>query len=282
MDGHLDIVASREADGHTVLRRQSFAAPIHISKPHHDAGWLVVNLASPTPGLFAGDRVKVRVAVEEGARLLLTAPSANRVHTMTEGHAELAQSFEVAAGAALDVWPEYLIPQAGARYRQTTRINVEPGSTLLWTETIAPGRTACGEAFAFSELALATDIFHGSQHLVRERYRLVPPAGVAALTRHFRHGYYASIVVVSAEPAIDQLDTAAIHALHSSASQWIGVTRLSLSAAAVKIVAADSPTLRDTVLQVRSTLQRWLGIEAPQLRRITGAPREMPATQPQT
>src|SRR5688572_10994353 len=99
MDGHLNLLAGCDADGRTVLQRQSFAAPIHISKPHHDAVWLVVNLASPTPGLFAGDRVDVRVRVDPGARLLLTAPSANRVHTMAQGHAELVQDFHVSAGA---------------------------------------------------------------------------------------------------------------------------------------------------------------------------------------
>src|SRR4051812_35878719 len=131
MEGHLDLLAGLNALGETTLRRQSFAAPIHISKPHREAGWMVVNLASPTPGLFAGDRVDVNVRVEGGARLLVTAPSANRVHTMVDGYAELTQQFHVAAGACLEVWPEYLIPQAGACYRQHTRIHVEEGGTLL-------------------------------------------------------------------------------------------------------------------------------------------------------
>jgi urease accessory protein len=90
LHGGLDIVAGLDDRGVTILRRQSFSAPVHLSKPHHDEGWLVVNMASPTSGLLAGDRVEVRVAVEPGARLLLTAPSASRIHTMTTGHAASA------------------------------------------------------------------------------------------------------------------------------------------------------------------------------------------------
>jgi urease accessory protein len=273
MHGHLDLLAARAENGATVLRRQSFAPPLHISKPHHDAGWLVVNLASPTPGLFAGDRIEARVEVEPGARLLLTAPSANRIHTMSAGHAELNQTFRIAAGGMLDVWPEYLLPQKDARYRQHTRIEVEPGGTLLWTESIAPGRAARGEAFAFTELRLATDIFHGSTPLVRERYALTPGSrAVAALQRKFPEAYYASVVCVTAEARAEQFDFAALPALQNTDETWIGVSRLAAPAIVVKVVAANSPALRRVIALVREQLFRWLKLAPASLRRVTGAP----------
>jgi urease accessory protein len=275
MEGHLELLAESDANGRTVLRRQSFAAPIHISKPHHDSGWLVVNLASPTPGLFAGDRVDVRVTVERGARLLLTAPSASRIHTMGEGHAELLQHFRVASGACLDVWPEYLIPQAGARYRQRTRIEIEPGGTLLWTETIAPGRAARGEAFAYSELRLAMDVSHGTQAIVRERYRLIPgEAAVASLRRRFSQAYYASVWCVGDLERVGEFDFEKAGAGHDPKRVWMGGSRLNASALTLKVVAADSPTLRETVAAARAELQQWLGVKAPAVRRVTGAPAE--------
>ena len=263
LHGHLDLLAGTDEAGHTVLRRQSFAAPVHISKPHRDEGWLVVNMASPSPGLLAGDRVNVKVEVESGARLLLTAPSANRIHTMTEGFAEVSQRFTVNAGGSLDVWPEYLIPQKDSAYRQKTRIEVEQGGTLLWTESIAPGRTAHGEVFAFRDLRIATDITHGARLLVRDRYQLgnAHPA-IAALRRVFPEGYYASIICIA--PGLDALDFAV------SDSAWVGVTRLSAGAFAVKVLAPDSPTLRSTVAIMRARLQRAAAIVSPSLRRVTG------------
>ncbi len=273
MQGHLDLLAVRSENGATVLRRQSFAPPLHISKPHHDAGWLVVNLASPTPGLFAGDRIEARVEVESGARLLITAPSANRIHTMSAGHAELNQTFRVATGGVLDVWPEYLLPQKDSRYRQRTRLDVEPGGALLWTESVAPGRTARGEAFAFAELRLATDVFLGTTHLVRERYALTPGSrAVAALQRKFPEAYYASVISVAADAKAEEFDFSAIQALQNAGETWVGATRLGASAIATKIVAANSPALRHALACVRDTLFRWLKLPPASLRRVTGAP----------
>jgi len=271
MKGHLDLLAAPGANGATVLRRQSFAPPIHISKPHVDAGWLVVNLASPTPGLFAGDVVEASVEVERGARLLLTAPSASRIHTMAGGVAELRQQFRVQAGGALDVWPEYLIPQVGSRYRQRTRIDMEPGGTLLWTESVAPGRAARGEVFAYAELRLATDVYVGGVQVVRERYALGQGSvAVQALRQRFAEAYYASVIAVG--DAAKDLDLRGTHALHDPEEAWVGASRLGDGAMVVKIVAGNSPALRRTVERVRGELFRGMGMTGASLRRVTGAP----------
>jgi urease accessory protein len=197
LDGHLRLVCDLDAHGQCRLREQSFSAPVHLSKPHYHEETLILNVANPTAGFFAGDRLRVDVRVETGARLLLTAPSANRVHTMAAGHAEVRQRLRVAAGASLEVWPELLIPQRGARYHQRTTIELEPGAELLFFERLAPGRTAMGETFAFTELRLELDVrrMHG-RLLLRERSHLAPGSPVLeALTRRFPGAYYASAVL---------------------------------------------------------------------------------------
>ena len=269
LHGHLDLLACADADGRTVLRRQSFSAPFHISKPHQDEGWLVVNLASPTPGLLSGDRVKMNVSVGRDARLLLTTPSASRLHTMNGGHAELVQEFTVERGACLNFFPEYLIPQRGTRYRQQTRISVEPGGTLLWCESIAPGRTASGEVFAYQELQFATDIFVGANYALRERLRLIPDeAALHALRARFPAAYYASVVCVAptiAHPA------EALNSLHDRDVAWVGCSALNAGGWVVKIVAADSIALRERVSRARQILCAAAGMRMPSIRRVTGS-----------
>lgn len=266
--GGLDLVAGVDSAGRTILRKQAFSPPIHISKPHEDAGWLVVNLASPSPGLLAGDRVHCNVRVEQGARLTLTAPSANRIHAMPEGHAELAQTFRVEAGAALDVWPEYLIPQGGARYRQRTVIELEEEATLLWTEMIAPGRAARGEVFAFGELFLAMDLRHGDRLLARERYQLTPER-LASVRRLFATPYYASIICAGPLLASGTAALAGIATQGDVKQSWIGATQIEPGAWAIKIVAADSPTLRSRVAEIRAQLFAALGCRPANLRRTS-------------
>ena len=244
-----------------------------ISKPHRDEGWLVVNMASPSPGLLAGDRVNVNVEVESGARLLLTAPSANRIHTMAEGFAEVSQRFTVDTGGSLDVCPEYLIPQKDSAYRQKTRIEVGKGGTLLWTESIAPGRTAHGEIFEFRDMRIATDIVLSGHAIVRERYRIGREhPSIRGLRSIFPQGYYASIVCIAPTMESVSAKLAELGKSLDSSHAWIGYSQLATGACVVKVIAADSPTLRALVASVRALLQRAAGIASPSLRRVTGEP----------
>jgi urease accessory protein UreH len=139
----LHIECRADPAGKTFLSQQSFRAPVHLSKPYWDGNHLVINVVNPTAGLFAGDHIEMTVRVCAGARAVLTSPSAARVFRAKESQpsTQVAQNFVVEGGGRLDVFPELLIPHGGARYAQTTRIEVHAGGQLFFTEMIAPGRT---------------------------------------------------------------------------------------------------------------------------------------------
>jgi urease accessory protein len=267
LEGHLRLVCDLDGRGWCRLRAQSFSAPVHLSKPHYAQETLVLNVANPTAGFFAGDRLDVDVSVETGARLLLTAPSANRVHTMAAGHAEVRQRLRVAAGASLECWPELLIPQRGARYHQRTTIDLEPGAELLFFERLAPGRTAMGEAFAFTEVRLDLDVRRAGRLLLRERSHLVPGSPVLrALTRRFPGAYYAGAVLCS--PGLDAA-AACWPAMHEQQNDetWIGVSALQDGVFVLRMVAGSSLALRRGLHLARETIHHALGRQAPGLRR---------------
>ncbi len=268
LQGHLDLVCAVDAAGRSHIREQSFSAPIHLSKPHLDEGILVVNVANPTAGLFAGDRIHYRIAVESGASLLLTAPSASRAHRIVEGDARVEQEFHVAAGGWLESWPELFIPQAGARYRQRTVARLEEGGEALLIEMIAPGRTASGEVFAFAELDWQTDIFLGAEKIARERYVLTPDSPtLAAMRTKFPEAYYGSCFLISPRLRADDPCWQRIHDLHSDGEAWVGCSALVRGGWAIRVLAAGSIALRRTIGQVRREIYASLGRQVPALRR---------------
>jgi len=59
---------------------------------------------------------------------------------MTAGSAECRQHFAVAKGGWLEVMPEPLVPHRGCRYRQTTKVEVEPGGGLFFADLFRPFR----------------------------------------------------------------------------------------------------------------------------------------------
>lgn len=240
--------------GETELRRTEVSAPFHLSKPYWTGDVLVMQAVNATAGVFAGDRLAMEVAVQPGASVLLTSPSASRIHTMPAGRAELHQQFRVAAGGWLEVLPELFIPQAGCRYRQETHIEVEPGGALFFVETLAPGRVARGESFAFSEVAWSLDVRRGERRLLRERYTL--RGGDDPSTWSLRHpfpgGYYASCCLVS--EAVDLATLRPTLEALTGTTVTLGLSRFDEHGWLIKLLAADSTSLRNALLGVRAAL----------------------------
>jgi urease accessory protein len=253
LNGHLDIVCSRLGSAGCHLRRQSFRAPLHLSKPHRDGDTLVVNLVNPTAGIFDDDVVHVRAVVEPGARLVLTTPSSSRVYRSRNGAAAVVrQSFEIAPGGYLEYFPEPFIPHAGARYRQENRITVEAGGALAFFEWLAPGRVARGEVFQFARLDWETDICAAGRLVARERYHLSPDdESLLGMRSVFEQAHYLGCFVVhGSAPPVE-----AVHQLESG-TVFIGCGPLCDHGWCIKALCADSLTARRTLLALRSIVHQ--------------------------
>ncbi len=259
--GHLSLRAAARAGGRTVLAGQSFRAPYHISKPYWDAeaGVLLVQVVNPTAGILSGDRLESSIAVEPGAAVLVTTPSASRIFQMKSGVAESRQHFTVAAGGWLEVMPEPLVPHRGCSYRQVTRIDVEEGGELFFADLLMPGRVAHGEAWEWKRLCLESEVRLGGELILRERFEQTGADlhELAQLAGSGSGACFGNAVLVTAPAEGEAGWREAVSALHGG-GLWIGVSPLRRSGWSIKLVAADSVKLRQGLRDVRRILTAHL------------------------
>ena len=152
-------------------------------------------LANPTAGIFAGDRLAIRVRVLAGGRAHLTTQAATRLHPMPPRPAGVQRGPRAATqrihllvepGAALEWLPDPMIPFRNARFSQTTTLTVAPGGTLIYSDMLTPGRVAMGESLAYTRLQSRLQVQTPDQRpLYREAFSLLPghnsPLGRALL-----------------------------------------------------------------------------------------------------
>ncbi len=268
--GNLRLVCRADPARGTFLAEQFFCAPVHLSKAYWNGDALLVNVVNQTAGIFGGDSITAHVVVEPGARVLLTSPSAARFHPSRGRESRLRQIFEVRAAASLDVFPEISIPQRDSRSLQETAIEIEPGGELLYLETLAPGRIASGEAFAFARYAWSTDIRVAGRLVHRERAAIAPGEAnsLAGLRAFFPAGYYAGLVVIS--PAAEKWDAdfpRAVSRLAEGLSAQIAASRLNAHGWSIRLLAADSLALREGIRRLRGLLYARLNRPLPDVRR---------------
>ncbi|MBI3472530.1 MAG: urease accessory protein UreD, partial [Candidatus Solibacter usitatus] len=153
LGGRLQLRFDRDrAGGRTVLAACEQQPPLRVVRafPTADGGALV-HLHNLSGGVLGGDQLRLSVRVGPGSAAQITSTGATRVYRSRQGSPVSVQStaMVVEEEGLLEYLPDPLIPFAGSRYRQETRIDLAHGAGLFWWETIAPGREARGEIFEY-------------------------------------------------------------------------------------------------------------------------------------
>lgn len=254
MIGTFTITCALRSDGTTGIQTQDVSAPWHLSKPYWTGRVLLVQAVNATAGIFAGDRLECRVTVEEGASVLMTAPSANRIHTMSSGEAVLKQYVAVKTGGWLEWMPELFIPQRGCRYRQFTELQIDAGAGAYFVETLAPGRVAHGEVFAFDTLSWTTRIHYHGELVLAEHYPMTPQDQSLHDLRHaMAPRYFASALLVHPAP-LPFRDWQKQLATAPTPDTRIGGTRLAEHVYLFRVLAGSSESLKETLRSLRAMI----------------------------
>jgi urease accessory protein len=117
-----------------------------------------IYVQNPTGGVFPGDRLETRLALDAGARVHVTTQSATKIYGIDDAGARQSIDVRLAPGSYLELVPDIVIPHAGSRFGQKLNVAIAPDAGFFTTEMIAPGRLARGERFEYCALDLRTRV----------------------------------------------------------------------------------------------------------------------------
>lgn len=236
-------------DHQTVITRSYCTTPWHLLPPIYldETGSAYTLLVNPSGGLVGGDRLSIDMNLNRDAHVLVSAPSANRVYRSEGKLSEQVINITVGPGAVLEWVPEHTIPFAGSRFRQSIRVTLASGATLLLWDALASGRIARDERWAFTDLENEIKITTASGGTLIERYVLGPTSDLGCVGLAGEWDYVASLYVVS--DAVSSENWAALESkltvvLGNSCSQVLGgVSTPAIPGIAVKLLARTAPDL---------------------------------------
>jgi urease accessory protein len=161
-------------------------------------GAALAHLHNLSGGILGGDQLALTVNVGAKASVQLTSTGATRLYRCRPGMVAASQTttIQVQEGGLLEYLPDPLIPFAGARYHQYSTIELADDAGLFWWETVAPGRAARGELFAYDQLHLLTKITAQGRPLAIERFTLEPQRKpISSLARLGPYNYFCSLYI---------------------------------------------------------------------------------------
>ena len=183
----------------TILAESKQQLPLRIVRAFQlDDGGALVHLHNLSGGVLGGDHLDLAIDVGPRAVAQVTSTGATRIYRSRKnaGPAEQRLRIDVAEDGLVEYLPDQLIPFAGSRYRQETRIELGANAGLFWWETVAPGREAHNEIFVYDLLHLKTWISALGQPIAIEHMRIEPARrSTSSLARLGAYAYFSTFYI---------------------------------------------------------------------------------------
>jgi urease accessory protein len=204
-------------------------------------------------GIVAGDRLRVEVAVDAGARLTVTTQAAEKVYRSTGPEVTVATGLAVGPGARLDWLPQETILFEHGRLRRELTLDLAADATFIGVEMLVFGRRARGEAFRWGCLHDAWDVRIDGRLVWADRLRVVPDATLDPFASPFALAGAAALATLVVRPP--RLDLAAARAAIDGIDATLTVVGGLLLA---RLLHVDAHALRRRVVLLVTALRRAL------------------------
>lgn len=155
LTAHLALVVGCDRTQTSVVLKQYATYPFRLSRRLNldpsNSQRVYLYVMSSSPGLLAGDDLRVHIRLKPNAQLYLTDQAATKVHRMPnlQTSASLTTDITLDAGSTLEYVPEPLILFSEAALHQTTQITLHPEGRLFFSDLVLPGRLARQECYQF-------------------------------------------------------------------------------------------------------------------------------------
>jgi urease accessory protein len=251
----------------TILRVKAQQPPWRVVRGFPCAsGETLAHIHNMSGGVLDNDQLEWRVDVAPAAQAQVTSTGATRIYRSRSADRIPHQHAIVHVGenGYLEYLPDPLIPFSGSRFKQTTRILLDRGASLIWWDRVAPGREASGEIFAYDLLRSSFELIAEGEPIAVETWTLDPktrPLDSPARLAHFRH--FASCYVCRAgEPApywraFETVLQAQADRLSNPDILW-GISMLRAHGLVIRGVAVNGRTLAHGLVELWGSAKHYL------------------------
>ena len=177
--GYLQLELQNDSDKQkTVITKKRTQVPLYMQKAlHYDMDYPSMAhlfVLSPSGGILQGDRYRMDVQLKNNAISHITTQGATRIYKMESNYATHQVTLNLKNNSYLEFIPEQIIPYKNSRFYQKTNLDIDDSSTVVYSETIVPGRIAMGEMFDFDVCYLKTEGSINEKTQFRDSSLLMP------------------------------------------------------------------------------------------------------------
>ena len=260
--GFLELELQNDSDKQkTIITKKQTQVPLYVQKAlHYDLDYpsmAHVFILSPSGGILQGDRYRMDVELKNNAISHLTTQGATRIYKMESNYATHMVTLNLKDNSYLEFIPEQIIPYKNSRFYQKTNLDIDESSTVIYSETIVPGRIAMGEMFDFDVCYLKTEGTINGKTKFRDSSLLTPKTQkIQALTMFDNKTILTSVYVLTKKDVTKINDL--INELFSNMENMSGGSSLmpNDSGISIRILGNSSEDQKITIYEILKIIRK--------------------------
>ena len=249
----------------TIITEQLSRVPLYVQKAlYYDEtipSMAHVFVLSPSGGVLQGDRYRTDIELKNGAISHITTQGATRMYKMNSNYATQMINLNVGKNCYLEFLPEQLIPYKNSRYYQKATFKIDDSATLVYSETIVPGRVAMGELFDYDVCCLKTLCYDDKQEIKFHDNCILEPKKqtMNSLGIFGNKTAHSMMYVVTKQECIEELYEA-INQLFKDNDEIIGGTSIlpNNSGLSVRVLSNSSELNKITVYNIAQIVRKQI------------------------
>ena len=262
--------------GVTRVHRHFQRAPLYYYRPMYlDAGrpdMVFIFVQQSGDGLVQGDRYRIDIDCAPGSAAHIATQAATNVFAARQDFVTQLVNLRANAGAVLEYLPDPVVPFRGSRLLQRTCLIADRASTVIFGETLLPGRVARGEAHVYDLYQAETEVRTPDGTLLfADTLRLNPASGAnpKSIGMLDTHDVIATLYLITGQEEPTSMVALLRGELAACPDVLVGVSELpNRCGAVVRLLGPTSKAVKDALKTVWSAARlALLGAPAPNLRK---------------
>ncbi|SMH72515.1 putative Urease accessory protein UreD [Candidatus Nitrosotalea okcheonensis] len=203
--GFIGIFLDTNEHSRTIIRDLRTKAPMLVQRAiYPDTQFpqmAYIYLMSSSGGILEGDTLETRIIAGKNTVSHITNQAATKIYKCTGKLSKQLVDIHIENNSYLEFIPNQIIPFRSSRFYQETRLKVEEGSTLIYSEIISAGRIASDEKFQFQVCGLRINVYDNNDRILFSDFmNLEPTANFSGTEFIFGNKTIYSIVYLITSP----------------------------------------------------------------------------------
>lgn len=259
MHSRLTLSTQLTSSGRTQLKDSFVSPPFKLMTLPHQGHVLEAIQMSSSPGLLAGDKLHIDIHLAAETELSLRTQAYTRVQSMNKGEwAEQHTHIFLKRGCRISYLPHPLVLHKDSSLKQTTIVEMEEGSQLIYGDIVAIGRVLNQERFAFEQFSSYLRVSFQGKPLLSDRIQWLPrhmPLTALSQMEDYSHQGTFVYMNLAVAPSVLKERVQAIQSHYSQQMEcMVGTSLLDQGGFLVRATAYRADTLEKLFTELSSSL----------------------------